>query len=153
MVGIELGTFCTTSKRVTTSLTVSLVSLSLFSTCHDAASKFMRIVSRSGASQGPGSPYLSTPTPGGPYLSAPDLMGLVQDVVDTHPGLTFLHQATEFHSRYVHTVSNHEKSTFLRNSLLSSPARSHCTERNFLREFFGSVLEVRGTLGLLKTIK
>lgn len=32
-------------------------------------------------------------------------MGLVQDVVDTHPGLTFLKEAQEFHSRYVHTVS------------------------------------------------
>ena len=29
----------------------------------------------------------------------------VQDVVDTHPGLLFLKEATEFHSRYVHTVS------------------------------------------------
>ena len=28
-----------------------------------------------------------------------------QDVVDTHPGLLFLKEATEFHSRYVHTVS------------------------------------------------
>ena len=30
----------------------------------------------------------------------------VQDVVDTHPGLLFLKEATEFHSRYVHTVSD-----------------------------------------------
>ena len=30
-----------------------------------------------------------------------------QDVVDTHPGLLFLKEATEFHSRYVHTVSFH----------------------------------------------
>ena len=30
---------------------------------------------------------------------------LIQDVVDTHPGLLFLKEATEFHSRYVHTVS------------------------------------------------
>lgn len=29
---------------------------------------------------------------------------MVQDVVETHPGLTFLKEATEFHSRYVHTV-------------------------------------------------
>lgn len=28
----------------------------------------------------------------------------MQDVVETHPGLTFLKEATEFHSRYVHTV-------------------------------------------------
>ena len=31
-------------------------------------------------------------------------MSLVQDVVDTHPGLAFLKEAAEFHSRYVHTV-------------------------------------------------
>jgi len=29
---------------------------------------------------------------------------LIQDVVDSHPGLGFLKEATEFHSRYVHTV-------------------------------------------------
>lgn len=29
---------------------------------------------------------------------------MVQDVVDTHPGLAFLKEAAEFHSRYVHTV-------------------------------------------------
>lgn len=33
-----------------------------------------------------------------------DLVPMVQDVVDTHPGLAFLKEATEFHSRYVHTV-------------------------------------------------
>jgi len=32
------------------------------------------------------------------------LIPLVQDVVETHPGLIFLKEATEFHSRYVHTV-------------------------------------------------
>jgi len=36
---------------------------------------------------------------------AEDFVPLVQDVVDTHPGLGFLKEATEFHSRYVHTVS------------------------------------------------
>lgn len=39
------------------------------------------------------------------YLVPEDFVGLVQDVVDTHPGLTFLKEAAEFHSRYVHTVS------------------------------------------------
>ena len=43
--------------------------------------------------------------PGCPYLVAEDLIPLIQDVVDTHPGLTFLQDAPEFHSRYVHTVS------------------------------------------------
>ncbi|XP_054270322.1 uncharacterized protein LOC128991453 isoform X3 [Macrosteles quadrilineatus] len=61
----------------------------LCSTCHDPASRFLRIASRSSTRQ---------------YLLPEDLMGLVQDVVDTHPGLTFLKEAQEFHSRYVHTV-------------------------------------------------
>lgn len=38
------------------------------------------------------------------HLVPEDFVPLVQDVVDTHPGLTFLKEATEFHSRYVHTV-------------------------------------------------
>ena len=38
-------------------------------------------------------------------LAPEDFVPLVQDVVDTHPGLGFLKEATEFHSRYVHTVS------------------------------------------------
>lgn len=29
----------------------------------------------------------------------------VQDVVNTHPGLAFLKEASEFHSRYITTVS------------------------------------------------
>ena len=32
---------------------------------------------------------------------------VVQDVVDCHPGLSFLQDAPEFHSRYIHTVSSH----------------------------------------------
>lgn len=39
------------------------------------------------------------------YLIPEDFVPLVQDVVDTHPGLTFLKEAAEFHSRYVHTVN------------------------------------------------
>lgn len=58
--------------------------------CHDDASRFMRIVTRS---------------PTRSYIIPEDLIPLVQDVVNTHPGLTFLKQAPEFHSRYVHTVS------------------------------------------------
>lgn len=38
------------------------------------------------------------------YIVPEDLVPMVQDVVDTHPGLAFLKEATEFHSRYVHTV-------------------------------------------------
>lgn len=57
-------------------------------THHDAASKFINIVTRG---------LRNTILP-------EDLIPLVQDVVETHPGLTFLKEATEFHSRYVHTV-------------------------------------------------
>lgn len=32
-------------------------------------------------------------------------LSLFQDIVDTHPGLTFLKEAPEFHSRYITTVS------------------------------------------------
>ena len=39
------------------------------------------------------------------YLIPEDFVPIVQDVVDTHPGLTFLKEAAEFHSRYVHTVT------------------------------------------------
>lgn len=46
----------------------------------------------------------STTSSGRFYLVPEDFVPLVQDVVDTHPGLTFLKEAAEFHSRYVHTV-------------------------------------------------
>lgn len=39
-----------------------------------------------------------------PYILPEDFAPLIQDVVDTHPGLAFLKEAAEFHSRYVHTV-------------------------------------------------
>ncbi|XP_034938418.1 serine/threonine-protein phosphatase 2A regulatory subunit B'' subunit alpha-like [Chelonus insularis] len=55
---------------------------------HDAASTFIRITTRGLRN----------------YILPEDLVALVQDVVDTHPGLIFLKEATEFHSRYVHTV-------------------------------------------------
>lgn len=49
--------------------------------------------------------FLSLLTGGsGMYIVPEDLVPLVQDIVDTHPGLLFLKEATEFHSRYVHTV-------------------------------------------------
>ena len=61
----------------------------VISTCHDASSKLVRVLSRGVRN----------------YLVPEDFLTLIQDVVDTHPGLTFLKEATEFHSRYVHTVS------------------------------------------------
>ncbi|XP_050538247.1 serine/threonine-protein phosphatase 2A regulatory subunit B'' subunit beta isoform X2 [Daktulosphaira vitifoliae] len=61
----------------------------VWSTCHDLSSKFIRILSRNPKKQ---------------TLSPENFIVLVQDVVDSHPGLTFLKTAPEFHSRYVHTV-------------------------------------------------
>lgn len=58
--------------------------------CHDTISRFVFILSRGQRSR--------------QYILPEDLVGLVQDVVDTHPGLAFLKEAAEFHSRYVHTV-------------------------------------------------
>lgn len=58
--------------------------------CHETASRFVYILSRGQRSR--------------PYILHEDLATLVQDVVDTHPGLAFLKEAAEFHSRYVHTV-------------------------------------------------
>lgn len=58
--------------------------------CHDAASRFIYIISRGNKSR--------------PYILPEDLAPLIQDVVDSHPGLAFLKEAAEFHSRYVHTV-------------------------------------------------
>ncbi|XP_049284349.1 uncharacterized protein LOC125764292 isoform X1 [Anopheles funestus] len=58
--------------------------------CHDAASRFVYIMSRGDRTR--------------PYILPEDFAPLIQDVVDTHPGLAFLKEAAEFHSRYVHTV-------------------------------------------------
>ncbi|CAH1117978.1 unnamed protein product [Phaedon cochleariae] len=56
--------------------------------CHDSAARFVYILTRGRRV----------------WLAPEDFIPLVQDVVETHPGLTFLKEATEFHSRYVHTV-------------------------------------------------
>uniref|UniRef100_S4R624 PP2A regulatory subunit B'' EF-hand domain-containing protein n=1 Tax=Petromyzon marinus TaxID=7757 RepID=S4R624_PETMA len=42
--------------------------------------------------------------PGVAGLTQEDFIPLVQDIVDTHPGLAFLKDAPEFHSRYITTV-------------------------------------------------
>uniref|UniRef100_H3AW25 Protein phosphatase 2 regulatory subunit B''alpha n=1 Tax=Latimeria chalumnae TaxID=7897 RepID=H3AW25_LATCH len=57
-------------------------------TCHDDASKFVYLLTK----------------PGCNYLEQEDFIPLLQDLVDTHPGLTFLKDAPEFHSRYITTV-------------------------------------------------
>ncbi|XP_072111736.1 serine/threonine-protein phosphatase 2A regulatory subunit B'' subunit alpha isoform X1 [Mobula birostris] len=56
--------------------------------CHDDASKFVYLLAK----------------PGCDYLEQEDFIPLLQDIVDTHPGLTFLKDAPEFHSRYITTV-------------------------------------------------
>ncbi|NWX17586.1 P2R3A phosphatase, partial [Aegotheles bennettii] len=56
--------------------------------CHDDASRFTSLLAK----------------PGCDYLEQEDFIPLLQDVVETHPGLTFLKDAPEFHSRYITTV-------------------------------------------------
>lgn len=77
---------------------------------HDEASQFAFILACSSSSGGGGKGGGGASRAGaGPLtLVAEDLVQLVQDVVDTHPGLGFLKEATEFHSRYVHTVRRKE---------------------------------------------
>uniref|UniRef100_A0A671T0B3 Serine/threonine-protein phosphatase 2A regulatory subunit B'' subunit alpha-like n=1 Tax=Sinocyclocheilus anshuiensis TaxID=1608454 RepID=A0A671T0B3_9TELE len=58
--------------------------------CYDDASKFVYLLAK----------------PGCNYLEQEDFIPLLQDIVDTHSGLTFLKDAPEFHSRYITTVSN-----------------------------------------------
>ncbi|KAL6105365.1 ppp2r3a [Pungitius sinensis] len=60
----------------------------LLHSCHDDASRFISLLAK----------------PSCNYLEQEDLIPLLQDIVDTHPGLTFLKDAPEFHSRYITTV-------------------------------------------------
>nr|AYV89275.1 protein phosphatase PP2A [Tetranychus evansi] len=60
----------------------------LVTSCHDDTSKFVRVYSHGKRN----------------YLLPEDFVPMMQDVIETHPGLGFLKEATEFHSRYVHTV-------------------------------------------------
>ncbi len=86
-------------------------------THHDETAQFMHILTcRGGGSdlghQTNGGGSGMTPGSGSgsgrrrTFLLPEDFIPLVQDVVDAHPGLGFLKEATEFHSRYVHTVSS-----------------------------------------------
>uniref|UniRef100_A0A8P0SSD2 Protein phosphatase 2 regulatory subunit B''beta n=1 Tax=Canis lupus familiaris TaxID=9615 RepID=A0A8P0SSD2_CANLF len=56
--------------------------------CHDDAAKFLHLLMN----------------PGCNYLVQEDFVPFLQDVVNTHPGLAFLKEASEFHSRYITTV-------------------------------------------------
>ncbi|XP_033868282.2 serine/threonine-protein phosphatase 2A regulatory subunit B'' subunit beta-like isoform X1 [Acipenser ruthenus] len=57
-------------------------------TCHDDAAKFVHLLAK----------------PSCNYLEQEDLIPFLQDVVNTHAGLTFLREASDFHSRYITTV-------------------------------------------------
>ncbi|MEQ2254484.1 hypothetical protein ILYODFUR_004212 [Ilyodon furcidens] len=59
----------------------------LLHSCHDDSSRFIYLLTK----------------PGLNYLEQEDFIPLLQDIVDTHPGLTFLKDAPEFHSRYITT--------------------------------------------------
>ncbi|NWU97394.1 P2R3A phosphatase, partial [Upupa epops] len=56
--------------------------------CHDDAARFMFLLAK----------------PGCDYLEQEDFVPLLQDVLDTHPGLTFMKDAPEFHPQYITTV-------------------------------------------------
>ncbi|KAM9341480.1 serine/threonine-protein phosphatase 2A regulatory subunit B'' subunit alpha [Symphorus nematophorus] len=60
----------------------------LLHSCHDDSSRFIYLLAK----------------PSCNYLEQEDFIPLLQDIVDTHPGLTFLKDAPEFHSRYITTV-------------------------------------------------
>ncbi|KAM7182279.1 serine/threonine-protein phosphatase 2A regulatory subunit B'' subunit beta isoform 1-T3 [Macrochelys suwanniensis] len=60
----------------------------ILQTCHDDAAKFVHLLMNPGCS----------------YLVQEDFIPFLQDVVNSHPGLSFLKEASEFHSRYITTV-------------------------------------------------
>ncbi|CAF2196877.1 unnamed protein product [Rotaria magnacalcarata] len=62
---------------------------------HDNALKFIYILIHSST---------STLSMNRQYLTIDDWDYFVQDIIDTHPGLKFLRDAREFHSRYIKTV-------------------------------------------------
>jgi len=55
---------------------------------HDNPSKFVAMLAK----------------PGNSYLDFDDFFCLMQDIVECHPGLLFLREAPEFHTRYINTV-------------------------------------------------
>lgn len=67
----------------------------LCKTHHDDASKFVQLLVLS-------SPITSSTNR--QYITVDDWDYLIQDIIDTHPGLKFLREAREFHSRYIKTV-------------------------------------------------
>ncbi|CAF1082393.1 unnamed protein product [Rotaria sordida] len=62
---------------------------------HDNALKFIYLLVHSSSSTLPTNRQ---------YLTVDDWDYFIQDIIDTHPGLKFLREAHEFHSRYIKTV-------------------------------------------------
>ncbi|XP_053563724.1 serine/threonine-protein phosphatase 2A regulatory subunit B'' subunit beta isoform X2 [Bombina bombina] len=60
----------------------------ILQTCHDEPARFIQLLAK----------------PGCNYLEQEDFIPFLQDVVNSHPHLTFLREASEFHSRYITTV-------------------------------------------------
>ncbi|MEE6470566.1 hypothetical protein FKM82_009002 [Ascaphus truei] len=60
----------------------------ILQTCHSDAVRFVQLLAK----------------PGCTYLEQEDFIPFLQDVVNSHPHLTFLREASEFHSRYITTV-------------------------------------------------
>lgn len=60
----------------------------ILQTCYDDAAKFLQLLAK----------------PGCNYLEQEDFIPFLQDLVNSHPHLTFLKEASEFHSRYITTV-------------------------------------------------
>ncbi|KAH8859990.1 Serine/threonine-protein phosphatase 2A regulatory subunit B'' subunit alpha [Schistosoma japonicum] len=78
-----------TSDRQPVTLSNLLKSWStILNTCPDEASKFVQLLTRGRAT----------------YLVQSDFNSLIQDILESHPGLAFLEAAKDFHSRYVATV-------------------------------------------------
>ena len=72
-----------TSSQKCTFQQFSLLHENLQTYCHDEVAKFVRILSKGTRN----------------YLIAEDFGNLIQDVIDTHPGMSFLDNAPEFHAR------------------------------------------------------
>ncbi|CAI2726245.1 unnamed protein product [Schistosoma spindalis] len=78
-----------TSDRQPVTLSNLLKSWShTLNTCPDEASKFIHLLTRGRAT----------------FLVQSDFNTLIQDILESHPGLAFLEAAKDFHSRYVATV-------------------------------------------------
>uniref|UniRef100_A0A2K6D400 EF-hand domain-containing protein n=1 Tax=Macaca nemestrina TaxID=9545 RepID=A0A2K6D400_MACNE len=88
--------------------------------CHDDAAKFVHLLM----------------SPGCNYLVQDDFVPFLQDVVNTHPGLSFLKEASEFHSRYITTVGHPAFFYTLRRSFLPNVALLEEADINQLTEFF-----------------